>query len=527
MRDPVIHNGHMHNNLVAQTLSHDTPISNAEDISLIEDKCFSSLGINKQLLTRLGKIGITVPTKIQQEAIPFALENRDIVGIAQTGTGKTLAFAIPLVQKLMSSPGNALILAPTRELALQIDEQIRLLTASLSPRISTAAVIGGASMQLQFERLSQKPRIIIATPGRLQDHLNRKTVNLSNVSTVVLDEADRMFDMGFAPQMKKFLELIPAERQVLLFSATMPPEVASLVNKHLRDPSRIEIARAPENTPQIEQQICYVDQSKKADILEKLLSETEGLVIVFTRTKFGAKDLSNRLYDSGYRSAEIHSNRSQSQRKRALDGFKSGRYRVLVATDVAARGIDVDDIKYVVNFDLPDSPEDYVHRIGRTGRAGKSGIAISFATQKQQYVVKIIEKLVKSKLELSQYSAEPNKETAQSKGGNRQGGRSSGGRGRDNRSRDSRSRDGNRSSGERDARRSRGRSEDTRSDSSRSFKKEGSTSRSPRVSSERGERSERSERNRPARGGRPERSERRTSSRSSGNSQRRTTRSRY
>jgi ATP-dependent RNA helicase RhlE len=394
-------------------------------ISSLSD--FSSFALDPKVITTLTRRGISIPTPIQERAIPAALEGRDIVGIAQTGTGKTLAFALPIIEKLQQAPGQALILVPTRELAAQVEETFRSFSQVVATRLSTVVLIGGASMHLQRQRLLNKPNVIVATPGRLQDLLNQRALNLSKVSVVVLDEADRMFDMGFAPQIRKILKLVPEKRQTMLFSATMPPEIASLTNSYLSNPLRIEVTPQGTSVEKIVQEICYVKQEEKGLLLEKVLNESNGLTIVFSRTKHGAKALTQRIKRMGHSSAEIHSNRTLAQRTQALSGFKSGKYTVLVATDIAARGIDVDDVQLVVNYDLPDAAPDYIHRIGRTGRAGKEGKAISFATLAQLYNVREIESLTKIPLITSIHSlpvpaARPARVIHRSGGGYRGGG---------------------------------------------------------------------------------------------------------
>ena len=361
---------------------------------------FSSLGISPEILGVLDAMKITVPTPIQHKAIPAALEGKDMIGIAQTGTGKTLAFGIPLLQKLSKEKGRALIIVPTRELAQQVEDSLKKIAMKLM--IGTAVFIGGASMGLQRQMLRRNPRILIATPGRLIDHLEQRTVTLREVVVLVLDEADRMLDMGFAPQIKKILNVVPKERQTLLFSATMPAAISSIAATHMRLPIRIEVAPAGTAAERVEQHMIIVAKNDKTAILDKLLKDYLSTVLVFVRTKHGAKKLTETLKTKGYSIAEIHSNRSLPQRREALAGFKSGRYRVLIATDIAARGIDVSDIELVVNFDLPDNPEDYVHRIGRTGRAGKAGQAISFVTPDQRSEIRTIERLIRNPIPTSE-----------------------------------------------------------------------------------------------------------------------------
>ena len=359
---------------------------------------FYGLGIAPRLLEVLAQLKYTTPTPIQQRSIPISIEGKDVVGIAQTGTGKTLAFAIPILQRLAQQKGRALIILPTRELAQQVDETLQHIGRAFGVR--TAIIMGGASMNMQIHRLLQNPQIIIATPGRLIDHLQQKTVRLNDVGILVLDEADRMFDMGFAPAIKRIMEAIPgpAQRQTMLFSATMPPQIMQLAAQYMKMPVRVEIVQQGTTADNVSQEIIFVKKEDKVTLLGKLLEEIKGTVLVFSRTKHGARKLTRSVRDMRHTAAEIHSDRSLAQRREALEGFKRGKYRVLVATDIAARGIDVKGIELVVNFDLPDAAEDYVHRIGRTGRAGHEGRAISFATPDQRGDVRSIERLIRMPL---------------------------------------------------------------------------------------------------------------------------------
>lgn len=323
-----------------------------------------------------------------------------MIGIAQTGTGKTLAFGIPMLERLTSGQGIGLIIVPTRELALQVEESLRPFANDLNLR--TAVLIGGASMNIQLQILRKNPRIIIATPGRLIDHMERFRLSLSQVAVLVLDEADRMLDMGFAPQIKRILEAVPKERQTMLFSATMPEDIVSIANRHMKSPVRIEVAPAGTANAKVQQELFFVHKEDKPALLSACISQAPGTVIVFTRTKHGATKVNKMVQGFGIKSDEIHSNRSLAQRKRALSDFKTGRIRVLVATDIAARGIDVKDISLVVNYDIPENPDDYVHRIGRTGRAGAEGKAITFAMPDQRGDVRDIERLIRQAIELGQ-----------------------------------------------------------------------------------------------------------------------------
>lgn len=357
---------------------------------------FGTLGIAPKLLAQLELNKFSKPTPIQHQVIPVAMEGKDVVGIAQTGTGKTLAFGVPLIQRIAIHKGQGLILVPTRELAIQVEETLQKIGRPVG--LKTAVLIGGASMSLQLSQIRRVPHVIVATPGRLMDHLKQRMLRLDNVRTVVLDEADRMFDIGFAPQIKQILALVPKERQTMLFSATMPKEIAQMAAQFMKLPIRIEVAPAGTAAAQVEQEVFMVSKESKLQLLDKILADTIGTVLVFSRTKFGAKKIAAAVRHMGHTAAEIHSNRSLAQRKAALAGFKNGQFRVLVATDIAARGIDVKDISQVINYDLPDNSEDYVHRIGRTGRAGSSGKAISFASPDQRGDIKSIERLIRKTL---------------------------------------------------------------------------------------------------------------------------------
>ncbi len=360
---------------------------------------FNGLGISPKSLKILDRLHFTTPTPIQHQSIPIALKGKDIMGIAQTGTGKTLAFGIPMVQRLEKSGGNGLIILPTRELALQVNGAINKIAKDL--HIKTAVLIGGQNMHRQIKLLRGRPDIIIATPGRLVDHLERKTVNLSKVSVLVLDEADRMLDMGFAPQIKRILTNVSKKRQTMLFSATMPADIVDIARTYMKLPVRVEVAPAGSVAENVTHEMFIVNRDAKLALLENVIKERRGSALIFTRTKFGAKKIAYAIRKMGYKASEIHSDRSLSQRLKALSGFKRGTYRFLVATDIAARGIDVTNIELIVNFDMPDSAEDYVHRIGRTGRAGQSGHAISFAMPNQKYGIKLIERLIKKQLPVS------------------------------------------------------------------------------------------------------------------------------
>ena len=363
---------------------------------------FHNLGIEANILSMIDALKFTVPTPIQHKVIPSAIDGKDIIGIAQTGTGKTLAFGIPMVQRLGLNPGRrGLVLVPTRELALQVNDALSKITPAFKMR--TTVVIGGASMHEQLVRLKQNPHIIIATPGRLNDHIEHQNLRLDSIGILVLDEADRMLDMGFLPQIERILRIIPRQRQTMLFSATIPPEIIRIASRHMQTPVRTEIAPSGTAAELVSQELFIVRHEMKGNLLNELLRQYAGSVLLFVRTKRSAVKVTRLLQTSGQSVAEIHADRSLAQRKEALRGFKAGQYRILVATDIAARGIDVTGIELVVNYDLPDDPENYVHRIGRTGRAGKEGRAVSFATPEQGQDVRRIEKIIRTTIPLSSH----------------------------------------------------------------------------------------------------------------------------
>lgn len=365
----------------------------------MEKQTFDGLNVRPEILEVLSGLHFAVPTPIQRQAIPVATQGKDVIGIAQTGTGKTLAFGIPAIQRLLSSGGTALIILPTRELAIQVDESLGRIARNFNLR--SAVLIGGQNMNKQIHDLKAGPRIIVSTPGRLIDHLERKTLRLDRVSILILDEADRMLDMGFAPQVERIMREVPKNRQTMLFSATMPAEILNLANHHMKTPLRVEVAPAGSTADNVTHEIFFVKETSKSTLLENILKEQEKSVLIFSRTKFGAKRIAFAVRKMGHASTEIHSNRTLSQRMAALSGFKHGKYKVMVATDIAARGIDVKGIGLVINYDLPACPEDYVHRIGRTGRAEDFGHAISFATPRQAHEVRAIERLIKKQLPVS------------------------------------------------------------------------------------------------------------------------------
>ena len=359
---------------------------------------FYNLGIAPNILGVLDKLNFKVPTPIQKRSIPPAIEGKDLIGIAQSGTGKTLAFGVPMIQAALRGK-QGLVVLPTRELALQVNEVFHKIGVPLGMR--TAVLIGGEPLNRQIQALRRNPQIVIGTPGRIIDHLEQKTVSFRLVSVLVLDEADRMLDMGFAPQLKRILQAVARDRQTMLFSATMPQDIVAIARANMKLPICVEIAPSGTTVAKVTQELFFVEKHDKPRLLENILHEYRGSVLVFSRTKFGARKITVNIRAMGHTVAEIHSNRSLSQRREALEGFKNGKYRVLVATDVAARGIDVKGIELVLNYNLPQSPEDYVHRIGRTARAGGAGHAISFATPDQRGDVRGIERLIRITLPLS------------------------------------------------------------------------------------------------------------------------------
>jgi len=367
---------------------------------------FDDLGIGEKFLAVLKEKGFHDPTPIQHQVIPAALEGKDIVGVAQTGTGKTLAFGIPMIQRIALYKGQGLVLVPTRELAVQVQESLKQIGASLGLRC--VVVIGGVSQHSQVRDLKNNPHIVIATPGRLADLMEQGFFKLDKLSVITLDEADRMLDMGFLPQIKGILQNAPKDRQTMLFSATMPKTISSLASSFMKIPLRIEIAPQGTSSENIEQEIFVVKKSDKMRLLDSVLQQYhDDKTLIFSRTKHGAKRIARDIRNMNHTSTEIHGNRSQAQRKLALDGFTKGRFRVMVATDIAARGIDVKDISLVINFDLPDNSEDYVHRIGRTGRAGRFGKAISFVTPPEKADVRRIEALIRKSLPVLSLPALP------------------------------------------------------------------------------------------------------------------------
>ena len=366
---------------------------------------FEGLGVSPALCQTLAKVGYTTPTPIQAQAIPTVLAGRDVLGCAQTGTGKTAAFALPILQSILARGDvrraafiHTLVLAPTRELAAQIKDSFQTYGGKGGPR--TSVVFGGVGKHPQIAALRRGVSVLVATPGRLLDLMQDGHVDLNHVETFVLDEADRMLDMGFIHDVRRIVKALPKKRQTLLFSATMPKEIQALAARILKDPVQVAVDPISSTREPIAQSVMFVDKGRKAPLLIALLKDPAiEQALVFTRTKHGANKVVQRLVKAGVGAAAIHGNKSQTARVKALAGFKSGTVRVLVATDIAARGIDVTDLSHVVNFDLPNEPESYVHRVGRTGRAGKSGIALSFCSNEEKPYLKSIERLTQRKLE--------------------------------------------------------------------------------------------------------------------------------
>jgi ATP-dependent RNA helicase RhlE len=370
---------------------------------------FEQFQLHEKILAGVIASGYTDPTPIQAESIPAIMEGRDVMGLAQTGTGKTAAFVLPILQRLLGGPQGkvrALIIAPTRELTEQTHEAIGQL--GCNTKLRSLSIYGGVGIQPQIQALRRGVDIISACPGRLLDHLSRKTVNLSKIEVLVLDEADQMFDMGFLPDIRKIIKQLPAVRQTLLFSATMPDDIRGLAGDILKNPVSFQINHSqPAST--VAHTFYPVETQRKNVLLDKILADTKtGPVLVFTRTKIRSKRVAQHLDQSGYKTAALHGNLSQSQRQKALDGFKSGRFKILVATDVAARGIDVRKVSHVINYDIPNTAEAYTHRIGRTGRACETGDAFTFVTCEDKIITRSIDKLLGGNLKYCSLEGFPN-----------------------------------------------------------------------------------------------------------------------
>ncbi len=379
---------------------------------------FNDLGLDKLLLKALAAEGYTTPTPIQAQAIPLVLQGRDVQGIAQTGTGKTAAFALPILQRLAANPrpsqrgtARCLVLSPTRELASQIAESFRAYGRHMPLRV--AVMFGGVPKPRQAKQMASGVDVLVATPGRLLDHMQDRAVRLDRVEILVLDEADHMLDLGFIVPIRRVVREVPAQRQTLFFSATMPKEIGDLAAGLLRDPDHVAVAPVAATAERVEQRVIFVDGARKRQVLAELLNgEARERTLVFTRTKHGADKVVKYLEQSGMPAVAIHGNKSQGQRERALADFRGGRVRVLIATDIAARGIDVEAVGHVINFDLPNVPESYVHRIGRTARAGADGTAISLCDNSEKPFLRGIEKLIRARVPVMQAPGEPEQKRA-------------------------------------------------------------------------------------------------------------------
>jgi ATP-dependent RNA helicase RhlE len=393
---------------VSQTVSQTAAAATAPaGLALVEDVRFNDFNISDSLKSRLSNAGFTTPTPVQAKAIPPALEGADILATASTGTGKTLSFLIPMIQRMDANsvpstkgkrgPIRALILLPTRELAMQVLEAYwKLVPGSKNDAV---LVCGGLSENNQLDQLDRGPRLVVATPGRLEDFLRRRAVNINAVEMLVLDEVDRMLDMGFLPAIRRIVGALPKTRQTMCYSATLDANIREIVRDYVNKPVRIEIGTTSKPSDRVELRVYTVMQDQKLGLLDQMLRQEEGTFLVFSRTKHGADRISKKLEKLGHDSDVIHGDRSQSQRTAALKGFANGRHRVLVATDVAARGIDVNDIAHVVNYDLPNASDDFVHRIGRTGRAGKKGVATTFVMPQEKHDARKLERELKIKFE--------------------------------------------------------------------------------------------------------------------------------
>jgi ATP-dependent RNA helicase RhlE len=380
---------------------------------------FSELSLSPVLKTNLARNGFVKPTAVQSQAIPAALAGHDVVATAQTGTGKTLAFVLPLLESLVTNPANptvrngvsAVILSPTRELAIQTSETFSMIAAGTGMR--AAVVVGGMSESAQLQAIRKGAQVVIATPGRLCDYLKRNLVNLIAARLLVLDEADRMLDMGFMPSIQQIVKAMPTARQTLCYSATSEASVARVIESHVKNPVRVSIGSTTKPVDHIDLRLYEVEQDRKLGLLQLMLKEEEGSFLVFARTKHGADRLAKKLVNGSVKATRIHGDRTQSQRNQALQGFQQGHYRVMVATDVAARGIHVEGIAHVVNYDLPQAPEDFIHRVGRTGRAGAAGVASTFGTRSERGDIRRIERALNIQLKRSLVSAEVQQEQKQ------------------------------------------------------------------------------------------------------------------
>ena len=399
---------------------------------------FEEMGLPAVLVRKLGQMGITEPTPIQTHAIPYALDGDDVMGLAQTGTGKTAAFGLPLIAQMMEADerprpktATSLILAPTRELANQIRETLLPLVMDTPMKINV--VVGGSSINPQIKRLEKGTHILVATPGRLLDLIDRRALRLDATRFLVLDEADQMLDMGFIHDLRKIAALLAKERQTMLFSATMPKQMEEIAASYLTHPKRVQVSAPGKAADKVTQAVHFIAKAEKPNLLIELLGVHKGeLALVFGRTKHGSDKLARKLESAGFQVAAIHGNKSQGQRERALKAFRDGQVKVLVATDVAARGLDIPDVKHVYNFDLPNVPENYIHRIGRTARAGKDGAAIAFCAPDEMGELKDIQKVMGLSIPVASgraWEELPDPKAKQTRGGGNGGGRRRGGGG--------------------------------------------------------------------------------------------------
>lgn len=375
----------------------DTPLQAKAELSQQESILFSDLGLSTPILESIEQIGFTHPSPIQAKSIPISLSGQDLIGLAQTGSGKTAAFVLPLAEKLQHGNGlRGLILCPTREIALQTKTFLDLFGKSHD--LTTVCIIGGVPMGPQLKGLKNNPDIVVATPGRLFDHMERKNISLQKIEYLVLDEADHMFDLGFLPIIEKILRYVPKDRQSMMFSATLPPSVQGLMQMHLKDPQKVDVLPTGNAAVGIEHRLYLVDWKDKRNCLVKLLQKETGSTLVFIETKAEADFIFKILRNNDLPAAILHSNRTQHQRSKALDHFKDGKQRILIATDIASRGIDVPGIEHVINLDIPDNVEDYIHRAGRTARAGKTGVVSTIATFRDFGMIKKIERKIDQSL---------------------------------------------------------------------------------------------------------------------------------
>ncbi|MDB5478667.1 MAG: box helicase [Alphaproteobacteria bacterium] len=396
-----------------------TEMKQAETTEMKSD--FSSFGLPEKLMQALVRMNFTTPTPIQSQAIPLAMQGKDILGSAQTGTGKTGAFGIPLIAKLMEDPqACALVMTPTRELAAQVLAALEQMIPV--PNIKTALLIGGEPMPKQFNQLKNMPRLIVGTPGRINDHLTRGTVKLNRTAFLVLDETDRMLDMGFSVQLEKIAQYLPKQRQTMMFSATMPSSIMKIANSYLHNPQRITVGSTTTPQANIKQELVQVNESDKYSALLSQLENRTGSIIIFVKTKHGTERLADKLCREEHRADAIHGDLQQRKRDRVIQSFRDKKFRVLVATDVAARGLDIPHIEHVINYDLPQVPEDYIHRIGRTARAGAEGSAVNLLTPSDRIKWKAIQRLMNPNEKFEEEASAPRRGASRGGSAPRSGG---------------------------------------------------------------------------------------------------------